>query len=301
MLNLLLLLLAVCACGVSSLAMKPTNLRCTSKTDTILFNGCVTLVAATCAFVAFAAQDGIGVPPEGLLWAAVFGVVFSVTIFTNLLALEHGPLSLTTLIVNFSLVLTLLYSFLFFHETITAVRIGGIVILVGCMFLYTNPKISEADKSGSGSMAKWFGFALTAFVGNGLLSIIQKTYAVQTDNQYAASFLACGYLFATVTSAILFVILYTRQKKEDLTKLKAFFAPVMIGLILLTGFSNYILNLIVVLLATRMDAAIVYPVIQGGGPIFVTIGSKLLFGEKITSAKATAILLGCLAIVMLNL
>ena len=59
-------------------------------------------------------------------------------------------------------------------------------------------------------------------------------------------------------------------------------------------------KLLALLLATMMDGAIVYPAIQGGGPIFAAIGSRLLFHEQISWKKALAILLGALAIVLLN-
>ena len=47
--------------------------------------------------------------------------------------------------------------------------------------------------------------------------------------------------------------------------------------------------------------AIVYPAIQGGGPMIAVLGSRFLFGEQISWKKWIAIILGVLAIVMLNL
>jgi len=83
--------------------------------------------------------------------------------------------------------------------------------------------------------------------------------------------------------------------------MRDFFALVMIVLFLLIGFANFGLNLMVVLLATLMDGAIVYPAVQGGGPMIAVIGSRLFFGEQISWKKWIAILLGVAAIVMLNL
>ena len=75
----------------------------------------------------------------------------------------------------------------------------------------------------------------------------------------------------------------------------------MIVLFVLIGFANFGLNLMVVLLATMMDGAIVYPAVQGGGPMIAVLGSRLLFGEQISWKKWAAILLGVTAIVLLNL
>ena len=75
----------------------------------------------------------------------------------------------------------------------------------------------------------------------------------------------------------------------------------MCGIILLVGAANYLLNLSVVRLATVMDGAIVYPAIQGGGPIIAALLSWILFKEHISMKKAAAIALGAAAIVLLNL
>ena len=78
-------------------------------------------------------------------------------------------------------------------------------------------------------------------------------------------------------------------------------STMVVVLIVLIGAANFGLNLVVVLLATMMDGAIVYPVIQGGGPMIAAIAGRLFFGEKISLKKAAAILLGVAAIVLLNL
>ncbi len=300
MLNVILLLLGVFSCGMYSLTMKSVNLRCTSKAETLLCNAAVTLVAFICSGVSFFLQQGMPLPASGIMWAGAFGVIFSLTVFTNLLALDHGPLSLTTLIVNFSLILTLLYSFLFLEERITLVRIIGIVILVSCMFLYANPKVREGEKGGKHSVFKWLTCALFAFLGNGLLCIVQKQYAVNTDNAYAEAFLCWGYFFATFTSAVLFAFTSLRQRKESRVRPEKLLTPALMWNLLLLGGFNFLMNLMVVILATRMESVIVYPVIQVGGPILVTLGSRIIFKERITAIKALAILLGCTAILLLN-
>ncbi len=302
MINIILLAVAVLSCGAYSLALKPANMRFSAKSDPLIFNACITLVASACAFAMFAVQGGAHIPSSDLIWAVVFGISFATTVYTNLLALNYGPLSLTTLIVNFSLVLPIIYSSLFLDEKLKAVRVVGILIIIGCMFLYTSPKVSGAEKSNNGKQTlKWMALCLVSFVTNGMLSIISKQYTMLSKGAYAESYLAYCYLFASLTSLLIFTLVNLKNKKEERTQPKSFFSPSMTACILLAGIANFVLNFIVVLLAPRMDAAIVYPVVQGGGPIVVTLGSRLFFKEKITVVKGIAILLGCVAIVLLNL
>ena len=292
------LLLAILMSGVYSVGLKPANSRCKSLAELELFNGCFSASAMVGALISAVLSAGtLYIPVSGLLCAAIFGCFFSICVFTNLKALEDGPLSLTTLIVNFSLVFPLIYSFCFLSEPITPLRVAGIVMLVICMLLFTNPKVTGEKKIS----VKWILLAVTSMLCNGLLSVISKIYAMASDNAYASQYLAYCYLFATVTSLVLFAVLRAKQPKTERIQPKAFFTPVMIALIVLIGLANFGLNLMVVLLATMMDGAIVYPAVQGGGPMIAVLGSRIFFGEQISWNKWTAILLGVAAIVMLNL
>ncbi|MBQ7983324.1 MAG: EamA family transporter [Clostridia bacterium] len=298
MLSVAFLLLAILMSGVYSVGLKPANSRCKSLAELELFNACFSATAMVGALLsALLTAGSLFIPASGLLCAAIFGCVFSICVFTNLKALEDGPLSLTTLIVNFSLVFPLIYSFCFLGEPITVLRVIGIVLLVICMLLFTNPKVT-GEKKISG---KWIALAVTSMLCNGMLSVISKIYAMASENAYASQYLVYSYFFATVTSLVLFAVLRARQKPEERVAPKVFFAPVMIVLFVLIGFANFGLNLMVVLLATMMDGAIVYPAVQGGGPMIAVLGSRLLFGEQISWKKWAAILLGVTAIVLLNL
>ncbi len=305
--DLFLLLLGTLMSGVYAIGLKPAMARCRTHAATEFFNGATTLFSTLCAVLLCAIASAFRLPLEGILTAAIFGVIFSATVFFNLLALDYGPLSLTNLIINFSLVVPLVYGFAFLGESITLLRVVGIALFAVCMFLFCNP----FGKAGGerGASLKWFLLTLASFVTNGMLMIIQKNYALKTDNAYAESFLLYSYLFATLTSVLLGLILQLVRRGSTPSSIpngkpavggKSFFWT-MAGLALLVGVSNFGLNYAVILLATRMDAAIVYPVIQGGGPVIVTIASRFLFKEKLDAVKLIGVILGCIALVLLNL
>ncbi len=307
MISYILLALALLVAGVYSIGLKPANARCKNKSTMEFFNGGVTLVATLCAIVLCAVRDSFAIPTTGVLIAAIFGFLFSMTVFLNLVALEFGPLSITNLIIHFSLVVPLTYSAIVYKEALTIPRIIGLALLVVCMVLFANSKKEDGKAR---STVIWLLLALLALLCNGTISTIQKAYATATDNAYAPSFLMLGYLFATITSLLLGLILYLINKKNrTIAPIPAESTPVqadqyryaLVGWALLVGTANFGLNLIITLLATRLDAAIVYPVVQGGSPIIVAVASRVLFKEKITPIKLLAILLGCAAIVLLNL
>ena len=109
---ILFLMLAILMSGVYSIGLKPANSRCKSLAELQLFNACFSASAMVGALVSALVTTGnLYIPLSGLLTAALFGCFFSICVFTNLKALEDGPLSLTTLIVNFSLIFHLLCIF----------------------------------------------------------------------------------------------------------------------------------------------------------------------------------------------
>ena len=291
------LMIGVLMSGIYGFGLGPVNRRCKSMAELELFNACFAGVAMIGAMVSALTSGSMAIPFTGLLISLFWGTFFSLCVFFNLAALEEGPLSLTWLIVNFSLIMPLIYSFGFLGEPVTLLRVVGIVLLVICMLLFTNPKVT-GEKKISG---KWLFYTLASMFCNGGLSLVAKIYAMKTDNVYASPFLAYSYMFAAIVSLLISLILRSRMDKESRYQPKAFFSPVMLLLILLIGGANFGLNLVVVILATLMDGAIVYPVIQGGGPIISSIASRLFLGEKIPPKKAAAILLGVAAIVILNL
>ena len=165
---------AIAASGIFSVGLGPANKKCRTPASLQLFNALFAFVAFVCAAI-FAAAGGGGfrVPASGVFAAAAFGVFFSLTVLTNLKALESGPLSLTTLIVNFSLIMPMGYSFIFLHERITVTRTAGLALLVVCMFLFTDPRVTgEAKISG-----RWIGYSLLSLLCSGTLSLISKIYA----------------------------------------------------------------------------------------------------------------------------
>lgn len=291
------LLLAILMSGIQGAGLKPADTRCRNRSELQLFNGCFTLVATICTMFAALAKGSLYLPLNHLPVAILFGFVFSMTIYFNLKALHNGPVSITTLIVNFSLIMPLAYSFIWQKEAVTVFRVLGIVLIVVCMVIFTNPKVTGEEKISK----NWIVSALLALLCNGCLSLISKIYAIKTGNVHAEQYLMYCYLFATIFSFIICIATNSGKTGDDRLNLRRFFTLPMCGIAVLCGFSNSFLNYMVQLLATMMDGAIVYPAVQGGGPIITTIISMIFFGEKLPWKKGLAILLGVAAIVLLNL
>lgn len=292
----IMLLLATLLLSTYSIILKFAVERCENTSQQILFNGCLCAAAALLAgFVTL--KGGFQLSVAGIAFVCMHGVLFLLTVILNLKAVECGSLSLTTLIVNFSLVLPLFYSFCFLGEAFTVKRIFGIVLLAVCLVIFANPKMEEQTQKKKG---KWFALAILAMLCNGLLSVISKAYMVQTDGTYASAYVFWGYTASSLLTFVIYGIMH-RKPEQNSIKPKAFFAPVMLLLMALTGAASFGGNYLVTLLATRMDGVIVYPFVQGGSVIVTALISRFCLHERISASKWTAIGIGTLSIVLLNL
>ena len=69
----------------------------------------------------------------------------------------------------------------------------------------------------------------------------------------------------------------------------------------LCGIANGAMNLFVMLLSTRMNASLMFPVFSAGGIILTWTVSRFVYKEKLALGQNLALVLGILAVVFMNL
>ncbi len=127
----------LCACAQSLLAKACSH----STNNPIYFN----MEKALFAFLPFAAVVAVTSAPsrwfhaETAIFAFFFAVSLCISMYAGYQALKLGPVSLTSLIVSFSLIIPCAYGILFLHEPITFFKSTGFVFLLAAILL-TNGK-----------------------------------------------------------------------------------------------------------------------------------------------------------------
>jgi len=288
--NVLLLSIVIVLFGMYSTIGKPANSRCRNNASLILYNCLFTFVSA---IFSFCTSGKIFIlPTSSIIISLVFGMMFCMTAYLHMKTIQTGPLSLGTLIISFSLIIPLIYSFLFLHEPFTLSKLIGILLLVVCVFLSTN--LSSEDKKMS---VKWFVFAILTLLSNGLQSALSQAHQVHTGGAYTSQFTALGYAFAALSSFFLFWIVKHKENAET----RYFFNPAMLLLVFLSGLTSFGANYIVLSLAAVMNGSIVYPAVQGGSLVIVTLSSVLFLNERINLKKFITIVMGIVSVVLLNI
>ena len=223
-------------------------------------------------------------------YALLFAVSFALCMIGNIYALKTGPVVLTSLMLQLSLVGVTAWGFLFWDAKFTWLTAIGLVLIVISLWLCLyNGKTDEKKISW-----KWVVFAVMAFVGNAGASITQRTQQTAFDGKYG-NFLM---VVATAIAALICGVVYLTSEKGDTRKLvkTSWYYPVAGGLM------NVMLNVCVILLATStLSPSIIYPVLAVGGLIIVTVFSKYVFKEDMRWWQWVGVLIGTVAVGILSI
>ncbi len=283
--NIILLLIIIICVAVQNV--------CNKEYDKRVGNGAFTFASAGAFFAVtvFIATSGgsFSYPPELTVYSIAFAVAYSVSIITAYFAISTGPLSLTSLIISYSLIIPAFYGIIFLHEpTEPPLIIGIILLLISLVFINLEDKKEEKKIT-----LKWGILATLAFVGNGGCSVIQKIQQEKFGGLYKSEFMIVALAFTVVS---LFATALFTERKQILPSLKKGFVWYSVR-----GLANGAVNFLVLVLALKMPASVMFPVISAGGIVVAALLSILFYKEKLSSKQMLGLLLGLGAIIFLNI
>ena len=297
LLNAAYLLLIVIGISAQSVIKKGYNNKSEGK-GVFTFSSVTVLTA--CIF--FVIKSGFNLPFgwEMLPYALGFAISYCLSAVFGFLAIKEGPLSLTSLVTSYSLIIPTFYGLIFLDESASVWFWIGLALLCISLFLINSgkkPSAEEEEKKEEGEPVKitllWAIFALVSFVGNGACSTIQTVQQRTFDGQYKNELMIIALLAVTVimTAAACFA-----ERKDIIPCTKRGWYWMV-----LCGVANGVVNLLVMVLSTRMKASLMFPVISAGGIILTWVVSRFLYKEKLSVGQNVALVLGIAAVVFMNL
>ena len=228
-----------------------------------------------------------------LPYSLAFGAFYTLCQVGIINALKCGPTTLTSLLLQLSLIAVTAWGFFFWDAKFTWFIGLGLVLVALSLWLclYTGKQTSDEGKKIS---LKWLICALTAFIGNAGCAIVQKTQQMKFSGEYGNMLM----LFATGISVVFFLVGYLRSDKRDtriiLKTASAF--PVF------AGGCNLLLNLFVMLMATStLSPSLIYPVLAVGGLAVTSVFSVIVFKEKLIWWQWLGIAVGAIAVALLSI
>ena len=232
--------------------------------------------------------DGLHFAPEVLPYILLYGVGYCFASLCYLLAMENGPLSLTSLVLSFSLVIPTLYGIIVDNDPV------GIKFYIGVTLLVVSILLINSRSEDMKISLKWVIFSLLTFFGNGLCGTVQTEQSNIYGSYYDDVFMILSLAIVVVTMTTI-AFLYEKKDIKD---------AVVRGIPLISarGLSNAICNLtIMVAAAVGVGKSIMFPLISGGGIVVAWAISLLIYREKLSKSQNIAMVLGLVSIVLLSL
>ena len=284
MINALFLSCAVLGISAQNVIKKIYNGKAHGR-GVLIFGGVSVLSA--CLFFIFASGFKLHFDAGILPYAFGFAASYGTAIVTAFLAIKWGALSLSSLITSFSLIIPTFYGLIFLSESVGVFFWVGFSALLVSLFLI-NSKGGEVKIT-----LRWAIAVSLAFLGNGVCSAVQNAQQRSFAGEYKNELMIIA--LGTV-ALILFAAAAFAEREEILPCIKR-------GgyLMVLCGVANGAVNLFVMLLATRMNASLMFPIISAGGIVLTWLVSRFIYKEKLSVKQNLALIFGILAVVLMNL
>ena len=231
------------------------------------------------------------------LFGLLFCCCFETVVFSKLLAISNGPMSLTSLISSFSLILPAFYGILILHEKVSGWLIVGLLLLLISLVL-----INYSGKSQQKPKLKWIIFVLLVFLSDGFCAIIQKTHQMVFPGQYANELMFTVGVCASIVNWSIYAVSHFTGTK-NVPHNKASFATGKFAIFY--GFPYGLLiaavNLLVIITSRSLPASLMFPMISAGGIVLSILASLIIYREKLSKTQWIGCLLGILAVIALNI
>ena len=284
MLNALLLTLATVCISAQAVLKKSYTVK-TGRRGTFVFSA-VSVFFAALFFLAISGGR-LHFTWEILPYALGFALSYGTAVMMSFLAIRIGSLSLTSLVTSYSLIIPTFYGLAFLGEEVSVLFYVGLGVLCVSLFLM------HSKREGSKITLPWAVVAFLGFLGNGICSTVQAVQQKTFAGEYKSEMMIIALLIVSIVIATV-SLLTERRDILPAVRLGGTRAAAC-------GIINGACNLLAMLLAVRMDASIMFPVLSAGGILLTGAVSLFVYRERLSRKQYAALLLGTAAVVLMNL
>lgn len=222
------------------------------------------------------------------VYGSLFGILMAVSMQAGYKALTLGAMSVTSMIVSFSVAIPVVYGIVFKNEGITLFKMSGLILL-GAALVFTN---LQSNRTGEKRSFKWAFYVVLTFFANGFNSILQKAHQEKYHSEQCVEFM----LWAMLVCFIVFVLSDLKNiSPKKLLKVRGK------GWGICAGVTNALVGYLTIKLAGAENASVLFPAISAGTILGTIIAGKLLFGEKLKINHMAAFICGVTSVIMLKL
>lgn len=212
---------------------------------------------------------------------------FLIGTITHIEVLKHVPAAVVYPIIRLNVVLVVIFSILFFHDSVSYYQAAGIGFAIAVIVILTRPQ--QEDKQAYHNINRSFVFIFIAMISGSIAAISSKFAAVHTSKM---AFMAVSYAMSTVFSLGLRNRMQTRDASSD--HKEALKIGFVMGLFNFAGFYAF-------LKALAAGPLSIIAALVGMHFVIAVILSRLIYREKLTAQRILGIGLTILSIILLRL
>ena len=262
----LLLLLPLLATTKVLLQARLSRTEVVTMSDAFRLNGWIFLFSG----LVLAALFFRTLPPLPVIFIAA-GLAAFTLLFQScyVQAFRKGPVSLTTTVNNFSILIPLLAGVAFFDDALSPLNIIGIPLLFVAFVLIP----MREGKEERGFSWKWLLLGISASVFSGTVSTLLLWISRTEFEAYKSEILVINFL---LSSAFAFLLSLRREKESIFRATKK-----SVGISLLIGIVLGLFNLLSVYAVREISATIYYPVTTVLAILFAVIADFVFFKQRL--------------------
>ncbi len=230
-----------------------------------------------------------------ILWGLIYGIIQLIFLIFKARAMNSGPVSLTTLIGNCSLILSTFVSVVVWNESISIVQIICIASLITAFFLctYTNKKESSSKK--------WVFNCVFFFVFAALVGIVFKAFSKSSasGNSQDMMIVAAFVMFIFLLSKQLLSAYFGKSRfKFDINEKEN---RIYLLCAVACGVLSCVYNRLNITAAGILPGAVFYPCFNGGVILLSSLLGILILREKLNARQALGIVIGLISVIIIGI
>ena len=176
------------------------------------------LFQAAAVLLFFLAYNGFRFTWDGatLLLALFFGVCYLTCSACTLLAVKYGEVSLTSLLIQYSLLLPAFFGVIVYGDKTGVFFYAGIALLAASMLMINRKKPSEGTLKKKSALILWAAFAGAALLANGACMILQTYQQRLRSGGFKAEFMISAMVIVIIANIA--VLIFRRDGLKEKIK-----------------------------------------------------------------------------------
>lgn len=228
---------------------------------------------------------------SSLLYGIPYGVFFVAMVFFYNKSMSCGKISFANFVLGMAMLIPIVAGALFLGEDISPLQIGGIVLfLIASYFVCFGQGKDDKQMNKKAVL-----YGVLAFLSSGGMAVYIKVVSGIDSSIDQVQMLASAMLTGFVLMTVLFACQNGFVKIGEYLSYRWFWLSLLIVVICTAVGNTMYVNLVVL-----VPGAIFFP-IASGLPMLLGAAVSPLFKEKLSAKTITGIILGVVAIVLLNL